>query len=104
MAWSYLVVNEPPAIRLANVRFLSGYRREWTKHSDLLGEMRCSAGRFDGMSIADAEHSIGAHPLPLVRATLMRLLWIHEYSVDLDESLRPSTILAVPKRNLQECA
>ena len=29
LGWSYLVVNEPPPIRLANVRFLAGYRREW---------------------------------------------------------------------------
>lgn len=97
MGWSYLVVNEPPAIRLANVRFLSGYRREWSINSGVLGVMRSSAGRLAGLSIADAERSIGAHPPPLVRAALMHLLWLREYSVDLDESLRPSTILEVPK-------
>jgi hypothetical protein len=28
LGWAYLVANEPPRIRLANVRFLAGYRRE----------------------------------------------------------------------------
>ena len=29
LGWSYVVENEPPRIRLANVRFLAGYRRDW---------------------------------------------------------------------------
>ncbi|WP_140694342.1 hypothetical protein [Mycolicibacterium hodleri] len=41
------------------------------------------------MPIADAEHASGPHRPPLVRAALMHLLWLHEYSVNLDESLPP---------------
>jgi hypothetical protein len=29
LGWCYLVVHEPPEDRIANVRFLAGYRREW---------------------------------------------------------------------------
>jgi hypothetical protein len=97
LGWSYLVVNEPPAIRLANVRFLAGYRRDWLVNQDILAEMRSCSGQFGGMSIEGAEHSVREYPRPLVRPALMHLLWRHEYAVNLDESLRPSTILEVAR-------
>jgi hypothetical protein len=97
LGWSYLVVNEPSEIRLGNVRFLSGYRRSWLINPDVLAEMRSSSEQFAGMSIADAEQAIGTHPRPLVRPALMHLLWVHEYSVDLDQPLRPSTVLEVSR-------
>jgi hypothetical protein len=58
LGWTYLVVNEPPKIRLANVRFLSAYRREWLVNQDVLGEMCSCIGQFAGMTIADAERSV----------------------------------------------
>jgi hypothetical protein len=36
LGWSYLVLNEPAAVRNANVRFLAGYRREWLLNQDVL--------------------------------------------------------------------
>jgi hypothetical protein len=103
LGWSYVVVNEPSAIRLGNVRFLSGYRREWLINPDILREMRSRGGQFAGISIADVEQAIGTHPQPLVRPALMHLLWRHEYSVDLDQPLRPSTVLEVSRCNVREC-
>jgi hypothetical protein len=97
LGWSYLVVNEPTEIRLGNVRFLSGYRRGWLINPDVLAGMRSSSGQFAGISIADAEQAIGTHPRPLVRPALMHLLWVHEYRVDLDQPLRPSTVLEVSR-------
>jgi len=97
LGWSYLVVNEPSEIRLGNVRFLSGYRRGWLINPDVLAGMRSSSGQFAGMSIADAEQAIGVHPRALVRPALMHLLWVHEYSVDLDQPLRPSMVLEVSR-------
>jgi hypothetical protein len=49
MGWSYLVVNEPAAICIANVRFLAGYRRQWLVNQDVLADLpvgarRCSLG------------------------------------------------------------
>jgi hypothetical protein len=93
MGWSYLVVSEPPPIRLANVRFLAGYRREWLINAHILDGMLSRSEQFAGMSIADAERAVRGYPLPLVRPALMHLLWRHEYRVDLDEPLRPSTVL-----------
>jgi len=93
LGWTYLVVNEPPKIRLANVRFLSGYRREWLVNQDVLGEMCSCIGQFAGMSIADAERSVKGYPRPLIRPALMHLLWRHAYLVNLDESLDPSMVL-----------
>jgi hypothetical protein len=81
---------------LGNVRFLSGYRRDWLINPDILREMRSCGAQFAGMSIADVEQGIGTHPHPLVRPALMHLLWCRDYSVNLDESLRPSTVLEVP--------
>lgn len=47
LGWSYRVVSEPARGRLANVRFLGGYRREWLLNQDVLREMRsatCALG------------------------------------------------------------
>jgi hypothetical protein len=97
LGWSYLVVNEPPPILSANVRFLAGYRRDWLVNQDILREMRSCRGQFAGMSIADAEQAVSSYPRPLIRPALLHLLWVHEYSVDLHESLRPSSILEVAR-------
>ncbi|UQB94820.2 TnsA-like heteromeric transposase endonuclease subunit [Mycobacterium intracellulare] len=92
LGWSYLVVNEPPRILLANVRFLAGYRREWLINQPILAEIRCCPGHFVGMSIADAEQEVRGYPQQLVRPALMHLLWRHEYRADLGVPLRPSTV------------
>jgi hypothetical protein len=97
LGWSYQVLSEPSSIRLTNVRYLAGYRREWLINHDVLGEMRSCSGRFAGMPIADAERTITKFAQPLVRPALMHLLWCHEYGVDMDEPLRPSTVLEVPR-------
>lgn len=96
LGWSYLVVHEPHRIRLSNVRFLAGYRREWLINQSIVGEIRCRIGQFAGMSIADAEQMVEGYPRQLVRPAFMHLLWCHECRVDLDVPLRPSTVLEVP--------
>lgn len=95
LAWSYLVVHEVPRIRLANVRFLAGYRRDWLINQSILDEVRRRLVGFTGMSIADAEQAVQGYPRQLVRPVLMHLLWRHECGVDLDVALRPSTVLEV---------
>jgi hypothetical protein len=97
LGWSYLTVNEPPRVLLATLRFLAGYRREWLINQDILDEMRACSGQFAGMSIADAENLVREYPQPLVRPALRHMLWRHEYRVDLDTPLRPSTVLEVPR-------
>jgi hypothetical protein len=87
LGWSYLVVNEPPPILLANMRFLAGYRRDWLVNQDILGEMRSCRGQFAGMSIEDAERSVRVRPRALVRPVLMHLLWRHDYMASVDVHL-----------------
>lgn len=93
LGWSYLVVNGPPRIRLSNVRLLAGYRRDWLINQCIVGEIRCCCRQFDGMSIADAGQAVRGYPQQLVRPALMHLVWCHEYHVELDVPLRPSTVL-----------
>jgi hypothetical protein len=97
LGWSYLVANEPARIRLANVRFLAGYRRDWLINTSILGEIRSCSGRFAGLSIADAEQAVQGYPQQLIRPALMHLLWRHELRAELDEPLCPSTVLEAPR-------
>ena len=89
LGWSYQVVGEPPLVRLANVRYVAGYRREWLLNQDVLREMRSCSEQFAGMSIADAERIFVEFARPLIRPALMHLLWRHEFRVDLHEPLSP---------------
>jgi hypothetical protein len=95
LGWEYRVLTEPPPVRLANVSFLAGYRREWLVNTEALQEIRSCSADLDGLSIVDAEGQFAAYPRPLVRAALMHSLWCREFRVDLDEPLRPSTVLEV---------
>jgi hypothetical protein len=93
MGWSYLVVSEPEALRIANVRFLAGYRREWLVNQDVLAQLRCLREDLVGHSIAEAEDLIGGYPRPLVRPALLSMLWRREFEVNLDVPLQRSTVL-----------
>ena len=97
LGWSYLVVHEPDPVRFGNIRFLGGYRRRWLINQEILADICSQPGRFVGMSIAEAETSISGCPKQFVRPALLHLVWSHEYSVALDEPLRPSTVLEMPK-------
>jgi hypothetical protein len=93
MGWSYLVVNEPEAIRIGNVRFLAGYRREWLIDQDVLADLRCRRADLVGLSIGEAEEVIQGYPQSLVRPALLCLLWRREFEVNLDVPLERSTVL-----------
>jgi hypothetical protein len=93
LGWSYLVLNEPVAVRIANVRFLAGYRREWMVNQDVLADLRCRRADLIGRSIGAAEELIRGHPRPLVRPALLSMLWRREFEVNLDVPLERSTVL-----------
>ncbi len=93
LGWSYRIFTEPPAVELANLRFLAGYRREWLINQAILAEMRARVEDLVGMTITDGEHLFWNQPWPLVRPALMHLLWRQELSVNLTQSLRPSTVM-----------
>jgi hypothetical protein len=95
--WSYVVVNEPPRIRLANVRFLAGYRRDWLFDPAISDRIRSCRSQLAGLRMSDAERAVEGWPPPLVRSALFNLLWRHEFCVELERPLRPSTVLEVPQ-------
>jgi hypothetical protein len=93
VGWSYEVVSEPDAVRLANVRFLAGYRRGWLINQPILDELRSRSAEFVGASIREAERRIDDRPLPLVRSAVLHMLWAQEFSADLNRPLDYSTVL-----------
>jgi hypothetical protein len=95
LGWDYRVLPEPAPVQLSNVSFLAGYRRDWLIDAEVLREIRSRRADLIGLSVGDAERQFPAYPQPRVRAALMHLLWSHEFRVDLDEPLRPSTVLEV---------
>ena len=97
LGWPYRIITEPPSVRLTNVRFLAGYRREWLINQRILNELRSHTGDFVGTRISDVERNRCDDERPLVRAALMHLLWCHELRADLTKSLRPSTVLEAPR-------
>jgi hypothetical protein len=94
LGWDYLVLNEPVTVRIANIRFLAGYRREWLVEQNVLADLRGRRTDLVGRSIGAAEESLGGYPHPLVRSALLSMLWSHEFEVSLDVRLERSTVLA----------
>ena len=90
--WRFDVGSEPPTAELDNVRFLSGFRRDWLFDPTLIGELQ--AHDLHGRTIADACRLFPDHPAPLVRSAIFHLLWRRQLLVDLTRPLRPSRILA----------
>lgn len=95
LGWCYLVLHEPPAVRIANVRFLAGYRREWLANQEVLADLRCRRADLVGRSICEAEEFIKGQPRALVRPALLSMLWRHEFEVNLAVPLERSTVLEV---------
>lgn len=93
MGWTYRVVNEPDPIRLGNLRFLAGYRREWLMRQEILGEIRSAPERFAGRTLAECELELAEYPKQFVRPALMHLLWSHEFGADLDRPIGPTSVL-----------
>lgn len=96
IGWSYVVFTEPPHDLLNNVRFLSGYRRDWLINHAIVTEMRDRAPEMVGQTFHDAELLYRHHDARLVRSSLLHLLWCHDLEFDVAQPLRPTTILAAP--------
>jgi hypothetical protein len=96
LGWSYEVVSEPARVRLANVRFLAGYRREWLINQPALEELRFCAADLIGARIEDAERRTGKRPQALVRSALLHMMWAQEFTANLDHPLNLSTVLEAP--------
>lgn len=89
--WKYEVWSEPPAVELENVRFLSGFRRDWLFDCGLVDELR--GAELDGVSLRRAAASVPGHAEEQVRSAVHHLLWTHEFTVDLDRPISPAHVL-----------
>ncbi|MFD8706258.1 TnsA-like heteromeric transposase endonuclease subunit [Kitasatospora sp. NPDC059648] len=89
--WKYEVWSEPPSVELENVRFLSGYRRDWLFDRGLVDGLR--GAELDGVSLRRAAVSLPGHPEEQVRSAIYHLLWTGELTVDLDRPLSPVHVL-----------
>ena len=89
--WSYEVWSEPPAVELNNLRFLSGFRRARQFRQELVSELRNTD--LDNVSIGAATEGLAGWRRPLVRSTLLHLVWLQYFHVDLSRPLSASHIL-----------
>ena len=89
--WKYEVWSEPPAAELENIRFLSGYRRDWLFDRGLVDEL-CGA-ELDGLSLQRAVACLPGRSEEQVRSAVYHLLWTHEFTVDLDRPFSPAHVL-----------
>ena len=81
------MLSEPVTVRIANIRFLAGYRREWLVDQNVLADLRGRRTDLIGRSIGGVEESLAGYPHPLVRSALLSMLWSHEFEVNLDVRL-----------------
>lgn len=89
--WKYEVWSEPPAAQVENIRFLSGYRRDWLFDRGLVDELR--GAELDGVPLRRAAASLPSRPEEQVRFAVYHLLWTRELTVDLDRPLSPTHVL-----------
>ncbi|MEU8522568.1 TnsA-like heteromeric transposase endonuclease subunit [Streptomyces sp. NPDC048577] len=89
--WQYEVWSEPDPHVLENVRFLAGYRRAWLFDPDLVTLLKTAD--LDGMSLGDAFRLLPERPRPLVKSTVLHLLWSGHVTTALDRPLSSAHML-----------
>ncbi|MYR93157.1 TnsA-like heteromeric transposase endonuclease subunit [Streptomyces sp. SID4937] len=92
--WKYEVWSDPPPVQLENVRFLTGYRRDWLFSAAVLEELR--GLDLDGVPLGRAADCLPGHPDLQVRSAIHHLLWTQNLVTDLDRPLSPSHTLRQP--------
>lgn len=89
--WDYEVWSEPPAVELANLRFLAGYRDQRRLNQDVLDVVE--QADFDCLTVVQATALFRDRPRPLVRAAICHLLWRGTLVTDLDTPLQSTSVL-----------
>lgn len=90
--WTYEVWSGVPDVRLANVRFLAGYRVPMRIDLQALHVVRAVARPGDTVGeVLDAAGDLV--PPTAAKPALLHRLWLHELTVDLDEPLVRRTVL-----------
>lgn len=89
--WRFEIACEPPPVMMENVRYLAGYRRRQYVSEPALAALR--QAKLDGFEIGTVLRRETALPAPIMKATLLHMLWAHELSTDLDVVLSDRSIL-----------
>ncbi len=91
--WAFEVFSEPDPVVLANVRFLSGYRRSWQFDSTLLEILLRCAAIPAPLALIESTAAVEHHSPAVVRAHLLHLLWCGQLHCDLGSPLAGSTLV-----------
>lgn len=95
--WDYEVWSEPPAVELANLRFLAGYRDERRINKQVLELVR--KADLDCLTVGQATAALPDLSRPLVRAAICHLLWNGTWVTDLDVPLQATSVLRTGARS-----
>jgi len=92
IGWDYVVLSEPDPVRLANIRFLAGYRRALQFPP---AEVEAACAVIDEpMTIAGAVRAASRIASPeFARAVVLHLMWTGWLVTDLSEPLESTTIV-----------
>ncbi|MEU4234856.1 TnsA-like heteromeric transposase endonuclease subunit [Nonomuraea sp. NPDC026600] len=89
--WTFEVWSEPDPVEIENIRFLAGYRRPWLFSPALVAALESSVS--DGATLREAFAAVSSSDPRLVRATVLHLLWIGRFKVDLSARLCARSVL-----------
>jgi hypothetical protein len=89
LGWRYEVVDAPPAMLLANARWLSGYRHPRHDMPEIAAALRTVFATPAGL--LDGAEAVG-DPIAVL-PVLFHLLWCRELHVDLSEPLHPDAVV-----------
>lgn len=90
--WRYEVWSEPPVTELETVRFLAGFRNAERFDPELVNALKARAD-LKGRTLAYAFSEYCKWKEPIVRATVLHLLWCKHFAVSTDQPLSPRTVL-----------
>jgi hypothetical protein len=90
--WRYEVWSEPPATELGTIRFLAGFRNAERFDPHLVNALK-ARDDLEGQTLEYACATYRTWTEPVVRSTVLHLLWCNHFAVNLDEPLSPGTIL-----------
>jgi hypothetical protein len=93
--WQYVVWSEPALAELENIRFLSGYRRDWLFDGPLLDALRAMG--LDRRTLGGLDDGLPGWEREEVRSALLHLLWRGELVTDLSTPLSGLHVLEVSR-------
>lgn len=98
--WKYETWSTVSPLRLANVRFLSGYRRTDRCDQSVIQIVAAHAGGC--LTVGELEASCAElAPAPLVRPAVLHLIWTGQIETDLEVPLCRQSPISVPRSRVK---